>query len=127
MSEESSPGSPRMSGKKKWTIGGALTGAASIATILTLLITAGQSSSSSQGQQGNGQSQGDSPATATYPVNIQTNFLNACEENGTQAACQCSLSWFEQHVSLQQFEQDDAEADQGITPPDLTLAEEACG
>jgi hypothetical protein len=126
MSEESSPGSPRMSGKKKWTIGGALTGAASIATILTLLITAGQSSSS-QSQQGNGQSQGDSPAAVAYPVNIQTNFLNACEENGTQAACQCSLSWFEQHVSLQQFEQDDAEAGQGVTPSDLTLAEEACG
>jgi hypothetical protein len=124
MSEESSSGSPRMSGRKKWTIGGALTGAASIATILTLLITAGQSS---QSQSGNGKSQGDSAVTAAYPVNIQTNFLNACEENGTQAGCQCDLSWFEQHVSLQQFEQDDAEADQGVTPPDLTLAAESCG
>ena len=110
--------------KNRITAGAILGTAASIATILTLFITLDQ-----QPQQNNipnnniGQ---NTPATA-YPVNVQSNFLNSCETNGPQNVCECSLTWFEQHISLSQFEQDETDIEQGASPVDISNVERACG
>ena len=103
----------------------ALSVAASIATILTLFLTLGQPSpNNSPGTNGGGNA---TTSSSSYPVNVQTNFLNSCEANGSAQACQCTLSWLESNVSLTQFEQDEATAEQGSIPADLTSAAQACG
>jgi hypothetical protein len=40
----------------------------------------------------------------TYPANVQTNFLNACEVKGQVAACNCTLTHIEQRVSLSDYQ-----------------------
>jgi hypothetical protein len=115
----------RRSRKKKYTAAGVLGVAASIATILTLFITLDQ-----QPQPNNGPNTGGGSATTpanVYPVNVQTNFLNSCEANGSPQVCECSLSWFEQHVTLSQFEQDETELEQGGQPADIVSVEQTCG
>jgi hypothetical protein len=121
-------------GSRRKKLGGALGAAASVATILTLFLTIGQNHSSPGGSSGGspGGSSGGSPGGTTqtqaaYPVNIQTNWLNSCEVDSTVATCQCGLTWFEQNVPLQQFEQDQAEFNQGTEPTDLVEARQACG
>jgi hypothetical protein len=133
VTNQSAPQQPGMSNRKKWSIGGALGGAASVATILTLFITAGGTSSTSSNSSNSNNSSsstssgGASAPLVAYPVNAQTNFLNSCEVNSTPAACQCLLSWLEQNVQFQQFVVDNQEASEGIVPEDLTRAEQACG
>ena len=96
------------------TIGGLLTGAASVASILGFLISAGGSSSSST-------------ATSAYPQNVQDNYLNSCEQQGSVAGCQCTLNWFQANVSLARFEADDQQAAAGTEPADLAAALRALG
>jgi len=106
-----------------------LGGIASLVTIITFL----NANNGTSGTQSNDASNVTTPvaaassATSTYPVNIQTNFLNSCEVNGSQQVCQCDLTWFEQHISLTRFEQDDAEESEGITSPDVVAAADTCG
>ena len=127
----SEPQAGRGSRRKK--LGGALGAAASVATILTLFLTIGQNHGSSGGSSGgpaggaSGGSGGTTQTQAAYPVNIQTNWLNSCEVDSTVATCQCGLTWFEQNVPLQRFEQDQAEFNQGTEPADLVEARQACG
>jgi hypothetical protein len=109
--------------KNRITAGAILGTAASIATILTLFITLDQQPQQNNIPNNDGH---NTPATA-YPVNVQSNFLNSCETNGPQNVCQCSLNWFEQHVSLSQFEQDETDIEQGASPVDITNVEQACG
>lgn len=54
---------------------------------------------------------------ATYPANVQTNFLNACEESGTVSTCDCSLSYIEGHVTLAKFQVANANIDSGGSLP----------
>lgn len=103
---------PRFSRRQKWA--GGLSVAASIATILTLLLTLGGSSSSTQ-------------QPASYPVNVQSNFLNSCEQSATVAQCSCALSFFEASVPLGRFEQDELLVEQGQVPGDVTAAKFTCG
>jgi hypothetical protein len=101
--------------------------AASIATILTLFLTLGQQQNNTPSP-GSGGGSGDTTTSSNaYPANVQSNFLNSCEVNGSPSVCECSLSWFEQHVSLSQFEQDESELEQGGQPADITSVEQACG
>jgi hypothetical protein len=116
-------GHKKKSTKKKWAA--ALSVAASVATILTLFITLGQ-----QPQQNSTPSTGGGTTTTSsgaYPVNVESNFLNSCEANAPVQACQCTLSWFETHVSLSQFQQDEVALGQGSEPPDIVDATQACG
>lgn len=39
----------------------------------------------------------------SYPANVQTNLLNACEQSGTVSQCDCALKYIEAHVPLRQF------------------------
>ena len=117
-------------GSRRKKLGGALGAAASVATILTLFLTVGQNNHTSGGSPGGssgGSSGGTTQTQAAYPVNIQTNWLNSCEVNSTVATCECGLTWFEQNVPLQRFEQDQAEFNQGTEPADLVSARQACG
>lgn len=42
---------------------------------------------------------------SSYPVNVQTNFLNACETNGGSVSrCGCTLKAIEANVSLSKFQ-----------------------
>ncbi len=102
--------------KKKWA--GGLGVAASVATILTLFLTLGQPSSTP--------TPNPTITTTAYPQNIQSNFLNSCEVNGSVSSCQCSLSFFETTVSLSQFLQDDQQASQGVVTQDFVNAANAC-
>jgi len=113
----------RRSKKKKYTAAGVLGVAASIATIITLFITLDQQPQPNNGPNGNNAT---TPANA-YPINVQSNFLNSCETTGTPSVCQCSLSWFEQHVSLAQFEQDELDVAQGGQPVDVVSVRQTCG
>lgn len=110
--QENTGWSPR---RKRWTWGSVLSAAAAIATILGFL-TSGHSSSTPQPSQ----------TAASYPVNVQSNFLNGCEENATPVSCQCMLNWFENNVSLPSFVSDDQQASEGITTPDMSNAVNAC-
>lgn len=110
--------------KQKASCGGALGVAASIATILTLFLTVGQQQTPSP--QASSPASQPSQASAAYPVNIQTNYLNSCEVNASASACQCTLSWLEANVSLSQFNADNNEADQGVEPQDEVNAVRAC-
>jgi hypothetical protein len=102
--------------RRKWTIGGVLAGTASAVTILTFLAS------------GNSPGPSSSQASDSYPVNVQANFLNACEASAPVSACQCTLTWFEGNVTLAQFEQDEATLEQtGQQPADLRDAVAACG
>jgi hypothetical protein len=111
----------KLSTKKKWTIGGALSIAASIASILGYLNSASGSNTPAPASSQNTNVQ------STYPASAQQEFLNQCEESGSSVAlCQCGLSWFESNVTLARFQVDMAEFDQGTDPPDLESAIEAC-
>ncbi|HEX4705308.1 MAG TPA: hypothetical protein VH352_24485 [Pseudonocardiaceae bacterium] len=111
--------------KQKVTFGTALGIAASIATILTLFLTLGQE----QPQQSNTPRGGAGTVTPAnvYPANVQANFLNSCEASGPQSVCECSLSWFQNHVGIQQFEQDETDVNQGFQPADVANVQAACG
>ena len=64
----------------------------------------------------------------SYPANVQSNFLNACEATGGDVStCGCALKWFESHRSLTQFMADDDQANNGGTPSDMIKASAACG
>jgi hypothetical protein len=117
---------PEQSGRKrKITFGAALGGAASVATILTLFLTVGQQSPQPQSHTTN--DNGTTTPANIYPVNVQTNFLNSCEANGSRQVCECSLTWFEQHVTIPRFQQDENAVDQGLLPDDFASVETACG
>jgi hypothetical protein len=102
---------PRFTRGQKWA--GWLSVGASIATIISLFLAFGGSSSSSV-------------QPVAYPANVQANFLNACEANSQVTRCTCLLDFFQANVPLTRFEQDDALVNQGQTPPDVVSAENAC-
>jgi hypothetical protein len=118
---------PEQSGdrRRKFTFGAALGGAASVATIITLFLTVGQQQPQPRQLTTNGN--GTTTPANIYPVNVRTNFLNSCEANGSRQVCECSLTWFEQHVPMPRFQQDEAEAEQGLMPADFVSVETACG
>lgn len=62
-----------------------------------------------------------------YPVATQQGWLTDCESLSfnTPLICGCELSYFEGHVTAQQFEQDYSAMPPGIVPPELSGAE-AC-
>jgi hypothetical protein len=111
----------KISKKKKWTIGGALSIAASIASILGYLNSASGSNTPTPS------SSSTTSVQSTYPAGAQQEFLNQCEGSGSSVAqCQCGLSWFESNVTLVRFQEDMAEYDQGTEPADLVEANDAC-
>jgi hypothetical protein len=118
-------GKPKRSKRTKITAGAILGGAASIATILTLFLTLDQQPQPQQ--QNSPNHNGVATAANAYPVNVQSNFLNSCESNGSVSVCECSLSWFQQHVPMSQFEQDETDIEQGGSPVDIASVERACG
>jgi hypothetical protein len=113
-----------MSLSGKGRVGAALGTMASIATILTLFLTLGQSSSSSTTPPAE-----VSTTQAAYPANVDQNYLSSCEQtsNGNVAYCQCTLNWFQDNVAYTQFLADEDMLSNGQTPADLTEAENACG
>ena len=110
--------------KRKFPFGAALGGAASVATIITLFLTVGQQP---QPEQHTTNGIGMTTPANVYPVNVQTNFLNSCEANGSRQVCECSLTWFQQHVPMPRFQQDETNAEQGLMPADFASVESACG
>jgi hypothetical protein len=116
---------PEQDGGGKRKFGAMLGGAVSVATIITLSLTVGQQEP--QPQQLTTNDNGTTTSANIYPVNVQTNFLNNCEANGSRQICECSLTWFEQHVPMPRFQQDGAAAEQGLMPADFVSVESACG
>ena len=123
--EQDSPAQDGSDRKRKITFGAALGGAASVATIITLFLTVGQQQPQPQTHTTNGN--GTTTPANIYPVNVQTNFLNSCEANGSRQVCECSLTWFEQHVPMPRFQQDENAVEQGLLPDDFASVETACG
>jgi hypothetical protein len=66
------------------------------------------------------------PSLPLYPVAVQQGWLSDCESRSfnTVPKCECELSYFENHVSVQQFEQDYSAMPPGVVPPELAGAEE---
>ena len=66
--------------------------------------------------------------SSKYPANVQRNFLNSCEANGSVPRCDCVLSYLEAHVSLNTFKAADAAIDAGDTnyPSWLLKAASSC-
>jgi hypothetical protein len=64
-------------------------------------------------------------ATTSYPANVQTNFLNACEMKAGVAACDCTLSHIEQHVSLGDYQIGEQNIASGV-PQWLDTAVRSC-
>ncbi len=109
--------------KNKITAGAILGSAAAVAAILTLfLISDQQPQPPPRAPSGNRVTIPDA-----YPANVQTNFLTSCEATGPAAVCECSLSWFQQHIPISQFEQDETELEQGRSTVDIGSVEQACG
>ena len=104
---------------------GAVLGSLSVATIITLYLTVGQQQSPPQQPTTN--DNGTTTAANIYPANVQTDFINSCEANGSSQICECSLAWFKQHVPMPRFQQDEAAAEQGLMPADFVSVESACG
>ena len=116
---------PEQDGRRRFSFGAALGGTALVAAIITLFLTVGQD----QPQPRQHTTDGNvltTPANG-YPVNIRTSFLDRCEANGSHQVCECSLTWFEQHVPMPRFQQDETEAEQGLMPTDFASVESACG
>jgi hypothetical protein len=124
MAGESGSGG-KFSKKKKWTITGALSVAASIASILAYLSSAGGSNNTTGPSTGS--SGGTEQSQTVYPASVQQDFLGQCEQTGsTVAQCQCGLSWLESNVTLGRFQADLTQFDQGVEPGDLVTAREVC-
>jgi hypothetical protein len=62
-----------------------------------------------------------------YPAVVQQGWLNDCESLSfnTIPKCECELTYFENRVTAQQFEQDYSAMPPGVVPPELAGAE-AC-
>jgi hypothetical protein len=56
-----------------------------------------------------------------FPTAVQQQWLSDCEGRSfnTAAKCQCQLSYFEQHATAQQFEQDYGAMPPGVVPPEF--------
>jgi hypothetical protein len=68
------------------------------------------------------------PAPITlYPAAVQQGWLSDCEGRSfnTVPICECELSYFEDHATAQQFENDYSQMPAGVVPPELAGAE-AC-
>lgn len=65
------------------------------------------------------------PPAMTYPAAAQRSWMNSCETgfNNTESICACELTYFVQHVSYAQFEQDYSDMPPGVVPPELANAE----
>jgi hypothetical protein len=104
---------------------------ASTATILAPLFILGcsASSSSSPATPPTVGPATDITAPAAYPASTDQNFISACEQtsNGDVAYCQCTLNWFQAHVTYTQFLADEDMVRAGQIPADVTSAENACG
>jgi hypothetical protein len=110
---QSIPAAPENRRGRRWrriTLGAVV----AVAAVLSLFLTV------------NRQNQPPTTTSNSYPVHVRSTFLTSCETNGSQAICDCTLSWFEQHVSYQQFEQDQTDVNQGSQPVDIGSAERAC-
>jgi hypothetical protein len=92
----------------------AFTRAAILASSLVILAGCGGSSASSAGH--------------TYPANVKTNFLNACEARASTASCTCEFAYIQKHVSLATFTAADKalRAGTGGIPAWLLNAARAC-
>lgn len=66
---------------------------------------------------------------SAYPTAAEQSWMSSCEtiNNNTPAICGCELSYFEQHVSYQQFEQDYGDMPPGVVPPELANVETCTG
>ncbi len=72
-----------------------------------------------------------STPSTLYPAAVQQSWLNDCENSSssfhTVPVCECELTYFENHVSAQQFEQDYGDMPPGVVPPELAGAEACMG
>jgi hypothetical protein len=110
--------------------GGLLSVGASLATILTLFLTLGQQSGSTPPANlstSTSQASNSVQVSATYPPSVQTSYLDACEADGTESGCNCTLTWLENNVPLQQYNADETQVADGVEPQDLKNALSACG
>lgn len=69
------------------------------------------------------------PGQTSYPASAQQSWMSSCETrfNNTEAICSCELTYFEQHASFAQFEQDYGDMPPGVVPPELSNAESCMG
>jgi hypothetical protein len=63
----------------------------------------------------------------SFAANLKSNFLNACEQQGSPSPCECALKQIEAHVSQSTFEASERAQAQGASPPKWQLdAARAC-
>src|ERR1035441_7124274 len=58
----------------------------------------------------------------SFAANLKSNFLNACEQQGSPSPCECALKQIEAHVSQSTFEASERAQAQGASPPKWQLA-----
>lgn len=112
MSYQTNGGSSR---QRKYTVGGALAAAASIATILGFLHPGGSSpapapapASSSQPAPAGSGAPVPSGSSSAYPASAEASFMSTCEQStGAPAShCACDLTWVEAYVPYWQYAQE---------------------
>jgi hypothetical protein len=114
----------------KGRLGAVLATLAAIATILTFVFTYVIHSPSSPKPNPipNPTTPNPGPASYSYSLSVQQGWMNDCEGNSNSVAkCQCELSYFEDRVSSQIFEQDySAMGLPGVVPSQLAGASAEC-
>jgi hypothetical protein len=121
--------------KKTFTIGGALGAIASLVTIVSFFTahsTSAPPSSLSQNPAGS-LTYPSSSAPPAHQSTTSSSYMSNCEQNiSGPSFCQCTLNWFEAHVTQSQFAQDLAQLQQwepsqaGDPPQDMVKATVAC-
>lgn len=71
---------------------------------------------------------GGSSGGGSYPAAAKTNFLNACEQRASTAACTCEFAYITKHVSFNTFKAADQALRNGTggIPAWLLAAARAC-
>ena len=65
--------------------------------------------------------------TATYPPQVQANFMGACTATGTLSRCQCALRYLERTVGFDAFMSAEAAISRGESAPAYIMnASRAC-
>jgi hypothetical protein len=61
----------------------------------------------------------DTDSSRRYPASVQSNYLDACENEASESVCDCTLRYLEARLSLSDFQRSEAKLKAGGDPPQL--------